>query len=302
LIPSFSTLFLGVVDFLVIPVLMLSFVNDAWLGFVLNVSTVLCFTGLHEVAREIESPFQNVPNDVPLNNFQAQFNEGLMVMFYGFHPDAYWDVDETLEEIQNLQNGGNSSGGSSGNAKMNESDNAKKASNDHNTTPATKIPPATYNATDNQSTVNNIDPEIAESIETVLSNGGKLAIPIQRNEEFATKAEEERDEYDKVGGNTRSLSREQLDLLEAKERQQKLDELQQEQQEAKKESGTSSDGSRHQQQVSFLVPTEDDDSSVVFTASARDSQHRTSGSSWREGQDQASMSSDDFSQEEPTIL
>jgi hypothetical protein len=33
---------------------------------------------------------QNVPNDVPLNNFQAQFNEGLMVMFYGYHPDAFW--------------------------------------------------------------------------------------------------------------------------------------------------------------------------------------------------------------------
>lgn len=96
------TLFLGVVDFMVIPVLMLSFVNDAWLGFVLNVSTVLCFTGLHEVAREIESPFQNVPNDVPLNNFQAQFNEGLMVMFYGYHPDAYWDVDETRKEVHEV--------------------------------------------------------------------------------------------------------------------------------------------------------------------------------------------------------
>ena len=54
--------------------------------------SVLCFTGLHEVAREIESPFQNVPNDVPLNNYQAQFNEGLMVMFYGYHPDAYWNT------------------------------------------------------------------------------------------------------------------------------------------------------------------------------------------------------------------
>jgi hypothetical protein len=39
------TLFLGVVDFMVIPILMLSFVNDPWLGFVLNVFTVLAFTG-----------------------------------------------------------------------------------------------------------------------------------------------------------------------------------------------------------------------------------------------------------------
>lgn len=74
------------------PVLMLSFVTNEAFGFVLNLLTVMCFAGLHEVARELENPFQNVPNDVPLNNFQAQFNEALMTMFSGFHPDAFWQV------------------------------------------------------------------------------------------------------------------------------------------------------------------------------------------------------------------
>jgi len=42
-----------------------------------------------------------VPNDVPLNNFQAQFNESLLQMFSGFHPEAYWEVvvnNESNEE------------------------------------------------------------------------------------------------------------------------------------------------------------------------------------------------------------
>jgi predicted membrane chloride channel (bestrophin family) len=61
------------------PVLMLTYLHNEVFGFILNLLTVMCFTGLHEVARELESPFQNVPNDVPLNNFQAQYNEGIMV-------------------------------------------------------------------------------------------------------------------------------------------------------------------------------------------------------------------------------
>jgi len=85
-----TTLFMLIVDFFVTPLLMATYVTNVHLGFSLNLFSVMCFTGLHEVAREIENPFQNVPNDVPLNNYQAQFNEGLMVMFYGYHPDAYW--------------------------------------------------------------------------------------------------------------------------------------------------------------------------------------------------------------------
>jgi hypothetical protein len=83
-----TSLFVLVIVFY-IPVLMLTFVSNIYFGAVLNLFTVMCFAGLHEVSRELENPFQNVPNDIPLNNFQAQFNEALMNMFVGYHPDAY---------------------------------------------------------------------------------------------------------------------------------------------------------------------------------------------------------------------
>jgi hypothetical protein len=34
-----------------------------------------------------------ISTDIPLNNFQAQFNEGLMMMYSGYHPDAFWEVE-----------------------------------------------------------------------------------------------------------------------------------------------------------------------------------------------------------------
>lgn len=86
-----TALFTMIVTFFM-PILMLQFVSDVYFGFVLNFVTVMCFTGLQEVSRELESPFLNVPNDIPLNNFQAQYNESLLTMFAGYHPDAYWDV------------------------------------------------------------------------------------------------------------------------------------------------------------------------------------------------------------------
>lgn len=36
----------------------------------------------------------NYPNDLPCNNFQGQYNEALMSMFAGYHPDAFWEVKE----------------------------------------------------------------------------------------------------------------------------------------------------------------------------------------------------------------
>jgi hypothetical protein len=82
------------------PVLMLSYLTNVAFGFALNLFTVLSFVGLHEVARELENPFQNAPNDIPLNNFQAQYNEALMTMFAGYHPDAFWEVVLKEKEIQ----------------------------------------------------------------------------------------------------------------------------------------------------------------------------------------------------------
>jgi predicted membrane chloride channel (bestrophin family) len=56
-----TTLFTSLICILVIPVLMLTFVTSEPVGFALNVATVMCFSGLHEVAREIENPFQVGP-------------------------------------------------------------------------------------------------------------------------------------------------------------------------------------------------------------------------------------------------
>jgi len=76
----------------VVPLLMLTFVDPAWLGALLTFFSILCFCGLHEVARELENPFKNEPNDLPLVTIQAQFNEALLVMYAGYHPDAWWNL------------------------------------------------------------------------------------------------------------------------------------------------------------------------------------------------------------------
>mmetsp|Transcript_19054 Transcript_19054/g.31280 ORF Transcript_19054/g.31280 Transcript_19054/m.31280 type:complete len:493 (+) Transcript_19054:82-1560(+) len=77
----------------VAPVLMLA-KTHVYLGFALNFFTVAILAGLNEVAKELENPFTNVPNDLPLNLFQAHFNESLITMFAGYHPDSHWEVKE----------------------------------------------------------------------------------------------------------------------------------------------------------------------------------------------------------------
>lgn len=77
-----------------VPILMDEYANDMILGSILTFLTVTALAGLHEVARELENPFRNVPNDIPLNTLMAMFNESLITLFAGFHPDHYWDPDE----------------------------------------------------------------------------------------------------------------------------------------------------------------------------------------------------------------
>lgn len=60
-------------------------------------SLLYFFTGLNEISKELEFPFRSTPNDLPLNLFQAQFNEALVTMFSGFHPDAWWEIDMKIE-------------------------------------------------------------------------------------------------------------------------------------------------------------------------------------------------------------
>lgn len=83
---------------LAIPFLMNQYANETWLGCVLTFLTVTCLSGLHEVAREMENPFRNAPNDVPLCTLLAFYNEALYTMFAGYHPDSYWNEAEVLKK------------------------------------------------------------------------------------------------------------------------------------------------------------------------------------------------------------
>lgn len=56
-----TILFIGV-TVVVFPLLFYTYVNNLVFACVLNFTTVMCFVGLHEVARELEHPFRNVPN------------------------------------------------------------------------------------------------------------------------------------------------------------------------------------------------------------------------------------------------
>ena len=56
------TTFFTLTSLLIFPFLYYSFVNALPFACILNFVTVLCFLGIHAVARELEEPFKNVPN------------------------------------------------------------------------------------------------------------------------------------------------------------------------------------------------------------------------------------------------
>jgi predicted membrane chloride channel (bestrophin family) len=80
----------------VFPILYTTFVNNLLLAGVMNFTTMLCFQGIYEVARELSNPYHTVPNDLPLNRFHAQFNECLRTLMTGYHPD--WKTKKEGEE------------------------------------------------------------------------------------------------------------------------------------------------------------------------------------------------------------
>ena len=88
-----------------IPFLIDQYANQVWLGATLTFLTVTCLAGLHEVARELENPFRNAPNDVPLCTLLAFYNEALITTFAGFHPDSYWDQADVLKKRKKKKNG-----------------------------------------------------------------------------------------------------------------------------------------------------------------------------------------------------
>jgi len=82
-----TTFFVTITAIVAIPLLTDQYVEQAWLGATLTFLSVTCLVGLHEVARELENPYRNVPNDIPLVTLMAEYNESLSVMYAGFHPD-----------------------------------------------------------------------------------------------------------------------------------------------------------------------------------------------------------------------
>merc|ERR1719189_41930 len=79
-----------------IPFLMVQITSETWLGASLTFFTVLCLAGLHEVARDLENPFRNVPNEIPLCTLMAMYNEAIVSACTGYHPDHYWKVDKKI--------------------------------------------------------------------------------------------------------------------------------------------------------------------------------------------------------------
>ena len=109
--------FFVVVVVFAVPFMMHHFTNNQWLASLLTFFVVTCLAGLHEVARELENPYKNLPNEVPLGTLLAMYNESLIAMCSGYHPDAYWreEVDrltieteeESNDEAQQIYNGKN---------------------------------------------------------------------------------------------------------------------------------------------------------------------------------------------------
>mmetsp|Transcript_4687 Transcript_4687/g.9042 ORF Transcript_4687/g.9042 Transcript_4687/m.9042 type:complete len:538 (-) Transcript_4687:312-1925(-) len=87
-----SAFFTAIMVFAV-PFLMDQYTNVLWIGSLITFLTVTCLVGLHEVARELENPFRNVPNEIPLCTLQAVYNETLATMFSGYNPDSFWDAE-----------------------------------------------------------------------------------------------------------------------------------------------------------------------------------------------------------------
>lgn len=95
---------------LVFPILYVGYVNQLALACILNFTTVLCFTGIHEVARELSNPYNTVPNDLPLNRFHAEFNESLRSLLNGYHPD-WVQQQQRLQQQQDQQRLSSTPGG-----------------------------------------------------------------------------------------------------------------------------------------------------------------------------------------------
>ena len=82
---------------IIVPLLMDQYIKNIWLGVVLSFFSVMCLQSIDEVAKELENPFRNIPNELPVVTYQAEFNESLLTIYSGFHPDSFWKPPRALQ-------------------------------------------------------------------------------------------------------------------------------------------------------------------------------------------------------------
>ena len=87
------SIFFTAVMVFAVPFMLDQYAESVWLGSFLTFLTVTCLVGLHEVARELENPFRNYPNELPLCTLMAMYNEALVTCYGGYGPDAFWDPE-----------------------------------------------------------------------------------------------------------------------------------------------------------------------------------------------------------------
>ena len=87
------SIFFTAVMVFAVPFMLDQYAESVWLGSFLTFLTVTCLVGLHEVARELENPYRNYPNELPLCTLMAMYNEALVTCFGGYGPDSFWDPE-----------------------------------------------------------------------------------------------------------------------------------------------------------------------------------------------------------------
>jgi len=83
---------------ILVPLLMDQYIQTYSLGVILTFFSVMCLQSIDEVGKELENPFRNIPNELPVVTYQAEYNESLLVINSGFHPDAYWKVPRDIRK------------------------------------------------------------------------------------------------------------------------------------------------------------------------------------------------------------
>jgi hypothetical protein len=78
------------------------YIKTDWLGISISFFSVMCLQSIDEVAKELENPFRNIPNELPVVTYQAEFNEALLTIYSGFHPDSFWKAPRAYRKHRDV--------------------------------------------------------------------------------------------------------------------------------------------------------------------------------------------------------